>query len=266
MQELLDRILEIAEDAGRATLPYFVKGGVLNIQHKLDNTPVTQADIAAHAVIKNDLEKLPECYPIISEEDGMWENYAVRKQWQRYWLIDPLDGTKGFVNHLPEYTVNIALIENHQPILGVVYAPASHACYFALKGEGAFKRTGYSQQKLKVKHKATERLKVLIGQYHRPKSLAKLEAMGPTEVMRLNSSMKFCYLAEGLADLYPRFGPTSEWDTAAGQLILEEAGGLVVDFAGQTLQYNAKSSLLNPRFLALADSSRLEALLNTLNS
>ena len=259
MSELHDwypHVCSIAQQAGVAIMDYYQEGDAkLNPQKKSDDSPVTQADIAAHQVIADGLQVLTPHIPILSEEGDLSRSYDIRKQWQRYWLIDPLDGPRGFIAGLPEFSVNIALIENHQPIMGVIYSPVDQELFGGLKGEGAFKQSSGMQKQL-IKSRSIDWGGVIVatGHYHNPKRLAGLLAdQIKYERLALNSSLKFCKLAEGSADVYPRFGPTSEWDTAAGQCILEAAGGCVVDLSGQSMQYNAKASLENSAFVALAD-------------
>ena len=257
---LLDPVIAIAEQAGKAIVPYFAQDRLLKVQHKMDCTLVTEADIAAQAIIKTELQKLTVHYPIVSEEDQQWEEYAIRKEWSRYWLVDPLDGTKGFVNHLPEFSVNIALIENNAPILGVIYGPMTQICYYAAFEQGAYKKQHGIIKRLHGAVFNPNNPRIILGQYHQSRQFLELFQGKSFQLLRMNSSLKFGCLAEGSADIYPRFGPTSEWDTAAGQCLLHEIGGIVVDFAGQSLQYNAKPSLLNPKFIALSDRSALKFL------
>ena len=257
---LLDPIIAIAEQAGQAIEPYFAQDRALKVQHKVDRTLVTEADLAAQTIITAGLQQLAIKYPIVSEEDQVWEEYAIRKEWPRYWLVDPLDGTKGFVNHLPEFSVNIALIENNKPILGVIYAPISQVCYYAALEQGAFRKHQGVIKRLHGSVFDPNNPRIIMGQYHQPRQFLEFFKGKSFQLLRLNSSLKFGCLAEGSADIYPRFGPTSEWDTAAGQCLLREVGGIVVDFEGQSLQYNAKPSLLNPKFIALSDRSALDFL------
>lgn len=266
MNALLKDCIALAKVAGEAILPYYQQIKPEHITTKPDKSPVTVADIAAHDVLVAGLKKLTPDYPVLSEE-GDIPDFNVRQQWERYWLLDPLDGTRGFVKHSPEFSVNIALIENHQPILGVITAPATGACYAAAKGEGAW--TEGANGKLSQIHSTAphrEKVRFAVGKFHGSKRLSKVsDVLGDHELLKLNSSLKFGLIAGGQADVYLRFGPTSEWDTAAGQIILEEAGGLVVDFNGQPLHYNAKSSLTNAEFLAIGDPSWADTLITLLN-
>ena len=192
--------------------------------------------------------------------------------WGNYWLVDPLDGTKGFVARNDEFTVNIALIHRQVPVLGVVYLPTSDACYFAGKGLGAFKLAGGVLSRINA-CALTEAIKqqccvrVVVGRRGKDKALERLLRMlesdlAPVDLSTRSSSLKFCLLAEGEMDFYPCLSPTYEWDTAAGQVVLQEAGGAVLNEDFKVLNYNAKSSLLNPHFYALAgDSERWQRLL-----
>ncbi|HSG66425.1 MAG TPA: inositol monophosphatase family protein, partial [Gammaproteobacteria bacterium] len=181
-----------------------------------------------------------------------------RRSWQSYWLVDPLDGTKEFIKRNDEFTVNIALIADGRPVLGVVTAPACALEYFGASAVGAWRRRGDDAPE--QVHTATGRsgaARVVGSRSHPSPALATyLERLGPHELCSMGSSLKICLVADGQADVYPRFGPTSEWDTAAAQAVLESAGGNVIDLAGRELRYNTKDSLLNPHFLAVGDSRR----------
>ncbi len=264
--QLLQQVMAIACDAGEAIIPFYKQShDVLQTSLKSDESPVTLADIAANDVIVAGLNNLQAVWPVLSEEDKAARDYAVRKQWSRYWLIDPLDGTRGFIAGMPEFSVNIALIEQHKPILGVIYDPVRRELYSSLAGLGAHKGLVTNKHQLHTKTIDWQQITVATGHFHNPNRLASLLAdQVPYKRLALNSSLKFCRLAEGLADVYPRFGPTSEWDTAAGQSILEEAGGVVVDLSGQPMQYNAKSSLENSAFVAIADPSAQQRILSLL--
>lgn len=257
--ELLQAVVEIAKAAGEVTLPFY-QSDQLEVIQKADGTPVTGADKAAHQVIASGLSKLND-WPILSEE-GEIPPYEIRQKWTRYWLSDPLDGTRGFVNGLDEFTVNIAVVENHQPVLGVIYAPAYRTMFFAARGESAFIIEEYGADQPEPIHtadRAFEQQRFIVGKYHKLRRIQPvLDQIPQAELLRLNSSLKFAAIAQGEADVYARFGPINEWDTAAGHCILEEAGGKVVDFKGQSLQYNAGESLLWPPFLAVGDPAHID--------
>ena len=249
-QQQLEQICHIAVEAG-ASIMQIYQNNSIDVRTKSDETPVTAADIAAHKVIVNGLQSLPYEYPILSEEDSLtpWE---VRKKWYRYWLIDPLDGTKEFINRNGEFTVNIALIDNGRPVAGVVYAPALNQCYFGAENLGAWCKEGEITRTLPFKSITLSKLTIVGSRSHKsPEMATYLEQFSDYELASVGSSLKFCLLATGEAHLYPRLGPTSEWDTAAGQAVLTAAGGQVTLLnSNEALKYNQKDNILNPQFLA----------------
>lgn len=255
-EKLLTQVIKIAKQAGEAILEVYSSSEPLDVCKKSDNTPVTQADLEAHEIITTQLTELTPDWQLLSEESANIE-YATRKQWQTYWLIDPLDGTKEFIKHNDEFTVNIALIENGKSILGVVYAPVFDTCYFAMQGFGAFKQSiNESAKPIQSQKLCAVPYRVAASRSHGKKQLQKfLMDIGDHEIISMGSSLKSCLVAEGKADLYPRLGPTSEWDTAAAQCIVEEAGGVIVAVNGEKLSYNGKESLLNPWFFVSGDPS-----------
>lgn len=257
---LLPSVIDIAISAGGAILPFYQSLSKMDVVKKPDNSPVTAADQAADALIVEQLGKLPVVYPCVSEEQRI-PSFKEREKWQRYWLVDPLDGTRGFIQGSDEFTVNIALIDKGRSVLGVIYQPVTGECYFASQGEGAFyQRKGEHAVRLHAPHTTRqEEWRILCGRSDRASAkMAHLcQSAQSIRFIPINSSIKFCRLAHNLGDFYVRFGPTSEWDTAAGQCILTEANGLLVDFHGNPLQYNAKSSLLNPPFVAVRDASKV---------
>jgi len=251
---LLESVLDIAAAASQAILDIY--DGDIDVELKDDRSPLTQADRAAHAVIVAGLEKLEPALPILSEESAA-SDIEARRSWPRYWLVDPLDGTKEFIKRNGEFTVNIALIDGHVPVLGVVMAPVTGTAYAGIVGSGAFRQVGGQREAIAVHRPAAEPLRVVGSRSHASPDLAALlETLGPHEMKPMGSSLKICLVAEGEADLYPRLGPTSEWDTAAAQAVLIAAGGSMIDLSGQPLTYNASESLLNPHFLALGDDIR----------
>lgn len=256
---LIASVLEIAQSAAKAILEFHQMAGKKEFKLKNDQSPVTQADFAANRIIINGLSVI-STLPIISEEEVL-APWSQRQHWQRYWLVDPLDGTKEFIANSENFTVNIALIENHQPILGVIVLPVSKTCYTASKGGSAEKITADgTTSALKIALWQNDReLRVAAGRRHNDQDIDRL-ALGntPVDLTRKGSSVKFCDVAEGLVDVYPRFGPTSEWDSAAGQCIVEQAGGKVVTLEGEALRYNTKASLLNPDFIVLGDFESIE--------
>lgn len=253
MSELREACLQLAIAAGAAILAIYRQD--FAVEAKADDSPLTQADLAAHRLLLEGLRRLTPDLPVLSEE-GADIPWATRRQWTRYWLVDPLDGTREFVKKNGEFTVNIALIDDAAPVLGVVHAPALDGLsWVAEAGQGSWQRSGEQARRLRCRQPASAPLRVAASRSHLDaRTAAFLDRLGPCERLGLGSSLKFCRIAEGVADLYPRFGPTSEWDTAAGQCVLEAAGGAVLRLDGSRLDYNRKDSLLNPDFIALGDA------------
>lgn len=270
-QAFISRVLDISRTAGAAILAIYHNLEAAAVAIKSDGSPVTRADLAAHEVIVAALHQLLPV-PIISEEANLPE-VAQRQSWSRYWLVDPLDGTKEFIAGNGEFTVNIALIERGVPRLGVVHVPVSDETYLGLlaaepavngvqqkpraeKYLAGKKIADLYSSSAKARLAAGESLRVLISHRHggaEAHSFLQQWPM-PLEFLKVGSSLKFCWLAEGRGDLYPRLGPTSEWDTAAGQAVLTAAGGAVLNAQYLTsLNYNGTDSLLNPWFIAVAD-------------
>jgi 3'(2'), 5'-bisphosphate nucleotidase len=252
----LGPVIDIAWRAGAAILKVY-ESGDFKLAHKDDQTPVTQADMAAHQAIVEGLTALTPDWPVLSEESA-GVDYDERAQWSRYWLVDPLDGTREFLSHNGEFTVNIALIDGHEPVLGVVYAPARQLLYYGIPGTGAFRaHADEPAAAIVVQRHAPTPLRVVGSRSHRGNSLdALLAQLGEHQVIDVGSSLKLCMVAEGSADLYPRLGTTSEWDTAAAHAIVLAAGGYVTTTDGQPLTYNYSPDLLNPHFLVFADRDR----------
>jgi 3'(2'), 5'-bisphosphate nucleotidase len=248
---LVKPLLALAREAGTAIMRVYEKDFAVDL--KDDRSPLTEADMASHHLIVAGLEKLAPGVPVLSEESKSiaWET---RQSWTRYWLVDPLDGTREFVKRNGEFTVNIALIEDGESVLGVVYAPALDEMHYGARGLGAFVCDGNSDVPIAVRKPALAPLRVAGSRSHMdPRSAAFIASLGEHTLLGMGSSLKFCRMAEARLDVYPRFAPTSEWDTAAGQCVLECAGGAVLTLDGQPLRYNRKDSLLNPDFLALGD-------------
>ena len=244
MTELLDRTILLARQAGRTVMDIYARA--FEVQKKGDDSPLTEADLASHEIIAERL--MSTGWPVLSEESAMIP-FEQRRTWEKYWLVDPLDGTKEFVRRTGEFTINIALIEDGFPILGVVYAPAMERLYHAGKDMGAYLEMEGQSRRIEVSPHAGRRPRVVASRSHRGGKLdAFLEKLGEHEEVSMGSSLKFCLVAEGSADLYPRLGPTMEWDTAAAQCIVEEAGGSVTDISGKRLEYN-KPDLHNPEFM-----------------
>lgn len=251
----LPELLRIARAAGEAICAIYHQPTAVDVFTKADDTPVTAADQAAHELILAALARFTPDIPVLSEE-GLPPPFAERCQWSRYWLVDPLDGTREFIQRTGEFTVNIALVEQQRPVLGVVVAPVQQQAYVAARGRGAFRIEGDRALPIRVRPVQDRTVRVIASRRHGNDTLGvilqRFEQQGWRVVLaNAGSSLKFCRIAEGNADCYPRLGPTSEWDTAAAQVILEEAGGCVVDTAFVPLHYNRKDSLLNPPFLAL---------------
>ena len=265
--ELMQAVVDVVLEAGASVLPFF-KQSELDVHKKEDCSPITQADLSAHNILKQGLQQLTPDWPFLSEESEEVP-YAIRQQWQRYWLVDPLDGTKEFINQNPEFTVNVALIDKGIPILGVVYSPALGLCYAGGSQLGAWKKSTGAPvspwQAISVSlgdARATTSLAVAVSRNHVGGATQSLlnhlrHHFKSINLQSIGSSLKICLCAEGGVDLYPRLAPTCEWDTAAAQAILEAAGGTLFDVEGAVLRYNTKSSLLNAYFFAVRDSDYL---------
>jgi len=258
-KRLIDALVEIVDEAGREIMKVYASN--FDVVTKDDASPLTQADLASHRTIRDALNRLTPDIPVLSEESNL-PDFATRGAWNRYWLVDPLDGTKEFVNRNGEFTVNIALIDGHRATLGVVGVPAQGIVY---TGDVAERRAERRDQRgltvLRTRRMDRERELVVVAS--RSHGGERLEAFIDGLAERFNavdrtpvgSSLKFCILAEGRADLYPRLGPTSEWDIAAAHAVLEAAGGSVMTLDHEPMRYNTKESLLNPEFLAVADDA-----------
>ncbi len=244
----LEDVRALAAEAGRRILDVYERA--FTVMHKADRSPLTEADHAAHETIAAGLLRYTPEIPLLSEESAAVD-YTERARWPRYWLVDPLDGTKEFVNRNGEFTVNIALIENARPVLGVVYVPVLALCYYGCRGAGAFKQRGNEPARRLVarRYDGCSKPIVVASRSHASPRLAHfLAAIGEHDLVSMGSAMKLCLVAEGAADVYPRLGPTMEWDTAAAQCVVEEAGGRVTDWQGRPLVYN-KPDLHNPPFV-----------------
>lgn len=251
MQDWIEPVLQLSRDAGAAIMRVYVQD--FAVEHKDDLSPLTAADMAAHHMIVAGLHALTPDIPVLSEESAGID-WNVRRLWQRYWLVDPLDGTREFVKKNGEFTVNIALVEDGIPIFGVVYAPALDELHYGIRDVGAYICDGGSRLPVSSRRPADAPLRVAASRSHMDtRSAAAIGRMGEVSLLGMGSSLKFCRMAEAKLDVYPRFAPTCEWDTAAGQCVLEAAGGVVITLDGKPLRYNSKDSLLNPDFLALGD-------------
>lgn len=249
--ELIDQIKQIAKEAGQAIMEVYDNADLSKVvDHKADDSPLTLGDQASEKVIKKGLEGLSIQYPILSEE-GKQMSYEARKDWNTFWLVDPLDGTKEFIKRNGQFTVNIALIKNGYPIMGVIYVPATETFYVGDENT-AYKEDESGKNELAVNNKSHDRIAVRSASHASPEEDTLLAKYNVKDSISIGSSLKFCMLAEGKADIYYRHGPTMEWDTGAGQAILEAAGGKV--FKGnepkERFNYN-KENLLNGSFLCL---------------
>jgi 3'(2'), 5'-bisphosphate nucleotidase len=247
-ERLVMRLVEIAQEAGRAILDVYESD--FGVSFKEDRSPLTEADRRSHGIIERRLRESAPDIPLISEE-GKEIPYEERRRWNSFYLVDPLDGTKEFINRNGEFTVNIALMRESRPALGVIVLPVTGTTYFALEGEGAYKQDRRSApERLAVRRRRSdEGLTVVASRSHASPELEDfLRPLDIKEKVSRGSSLKFCIIAEGKADLYPRLGPTWEWDTAAGDCIVREAGGVVTDLSGKSLEYN-KENLKHAGFI-----------------
>ena len=249
---LLESVKTIAEQAGALIMEIYNRE--FDVKFKEDNTPLTEADLAAHHCIMEGLQQL-QSFPVLSEESADIA-YSERSTWQTYWLVDPLDGTREFIKKNGDFTVNIALIHQHKTVLGVVYVPVKQESFYAINGSGAFKQTADGQShRISVRSELTRNPVVAGSRSHITPELEKyLDKLPEHDLISIGSSLKFCLVAEGQADVYPCLGLTSEWDTGAAQCVVEQAGGKVTDLEGKTLKYNTKASYLNPFFLVFGDT------------
>jgi len=247
---LFEELVSLIWKASDAILEVY-HSGKLDTKIKGDESPVTQADLAAHYVLVNGLSQLTPNIPVVSEEDP--SSLQISKSHQRYWLIDPLDGTKEFINRNGEFTCNLALVDSHQTIYGFVGVPVLDLLYHGGSNHGAYRvnRAG-SETQIQCHRKSTPTRVIASKSHLNPETTAFIEAIEtPVELIQAGSSLKFLRIAEGLADIYPRLAPTCEWDTAAAQAILEGAGGSVKQNDGSPVTYG-KSEILNPHFIAAA--------------
>ncbi|TCK19396.1 3'(2'),5'-bisphosphate nucleotidase [Thiogranum longum] len=253
--DYLNDVRQLAKQAGEKILEVY--GTEFTVQDKDDKSPLTAADMASHNTIVAGLKALTPDIPVLSEEDAKIP-YEKRSSWKTYWLIDPLDGTREFVKRNGEFTVNIALIHEGEPVLGVVYVPVTGVTYAACEGRGAIKESPEDgEREIHVRKLSGGPVAVVGSRSHQGDSLkAFLEKLGEHEIVSMGSSLKICLVAEGAADVYPRLGLTSEWDTAAAHCVVVQAGGKLTDLDMQPLRYNTKDSLLNPFFFVFGDDSR----------
>ncbi len=262
LPEQLRQMQQIASSAGKEILSVYEDRRPIDVTVKADNSPLTEADRRAHNVIVEQLAALPEKYPILSEESDA-VSFQQRSSWETYWLVDPLDGTKEFIGRNGEFTVNIALVENGIARAGVVHVPVSGDSFIGELGQGAWKLAGDEPPQPLLPTSLdpkSQQLRIVASRNHRGPDVDRIimaleQDLEAVEVVSMGSSLKFCLLAEGKADVYPRLAPTSEWDTAAAHAVLRAAGGDVVTTQFVPLRYNQKAELLNPHFIAVADAS-----------
>jgi 3'(2'), 5'-bisphosphate nucleotidase len=250
---LIEAVNAAVRQAGQAIMAVY-NSEDFGVEHKQDDSPLTRADRQSHESLVSALAQIDDT-PILSEE-GAEIPWSERQSWSRYWLIDPLDGTKEFIKRNGEFTVNVALIENGRAVLGAVYAPVLDVLYYASEAQ-AYKQEGSSEpQQIFVSPipKADETWRIVGSRSHQSEDFKGFVAkFAASDIVSMGSSLKLCLVAEGQADLYPRLGLTSEWDTAAAQAVVEAAGGQVINWESkETLLYNAKDSLLNPYFIVCA--------------
>ena len=255
----IDSIVNLSHDAGKLILDIYQSNN-FDEQLKSDNSPLTKADLVSHSLIVNRLRDLTPNIPILSEESAniAWQE---RESWQEYWLIDPLDGTKEFIKKNGEFTVNIALIKDNVPVLGVVHAPVSRSTWVGSINRSAIKITPMGKTNIRcISHHVNEIWRVAASRSHQSDAFKSYADNLPGEVniLSMGSSIKLCFVAEGVAHIYPRLGLTSEWDTAAAHAVVNAAGGKVVDInTGKELLYNTKESLLNPFFIVANQDQEL---------
>ena len=252
LESLTQNALVIAHRAGRRIVDVY--GGHYDVDVKSDNSPVTTADLVAHDLIIESLGQLEPKLPVLSEESTD-VSFEERNRWSTYWLVDPLDGTREFLRRNGEFSVNIALVHENRPIVGVIVAPVLGVSYFAIRGEGAFKQVGNEPAEPIRVRSAPSQVTVaksrspVVG----PRLQHFLDELGEHDEIPMGSALKSCLVAEGVADIYARLGPTGEWDTGAAQCIVEEAGGYIRDVNSRRLTYNERESLINPAFLVFGD-------------
>ena len=261
-ENILLQLCNAAITAGNRVLDFYELD--TEIIYKEDESPLTKADLDSNKILLSSISKITPNVPILSEEEFI--EWDTRKNWETYWLIDPLDGTKEFIKKNDELTINIALIEYNQPVLGIIYAPAFGSLFFSKKNNGSYKiytknnlNTLKNSEKISVKYTNNEKIRVIGSRSHSNIAFDNWVKKKFTnfEIIEKGSSLKFCEIAEGKADIYPRFGPTSEWDIAAGHIILLESGGKLKTIDNKDLVYNTKEDILNPHFFAYANDTLL---------
>lgn len=252
LEKLIPHLVDLAQRAGTVISEIYRRQFV--VAQKSDFSPVTEADIASHDLLVAGLEKLTPGIPIVSEEDAC-PAFSERAKWGSLWLVDPLDGTREFIKRNDEFTVNVALVQGHEAVLGLVYSPTSGVSYFACRGGRAYKQLADGPtQPMTTRRWDGKHIVIAGSRSHRSERFnAFLRGFESYDVICLGSSLKSCWVADGRADVYIRFGPTSEWDTAAAHCIVKQAGGDILDLDMKPLRYNTKESVLNPPFIVVGD-------------
>jgi len=261
-QQMAERLLELCQQAGQAIVDIYQSAEPVLVEQKQDGSPLTRADKTSHDIISQGLASLTPQWPVLSEEQAL-PDFAERSQWSPYWLLDPLDGTREFIARSGEFTINIALIEHHRPVLGMVYIPLQQMAYLGLVEEKkALRIDNTGRNNIACSDKTSgDVIRVLSSSRHAgPELESCIDKLSrhfqSVDRATAGSALKFCRLAEGAADIYPRFAPCCEWDTAAGQAVLEAAGGCLVDMDFKPLQYNRRASIINPHFYALGGARK----------
>jgi len=252
LNEMLPHVRAAVAEAGKAIMTVYNDPATTEVVDKDDKSPLTEADLAANRILVDRLKALTADIPILSEESKQ-APWSQRQHWKELWVVDPLDGTREFLKRNGEFTVNVALVRGNRPVLGVVYAPALDRWYYATAEDGAWRRDDEREPvAIEVGEKRDDRPWQVVGsRSHNTREVEDFVArLGAAEFVAMGSSLKLCLVADGSADIYPRLGPTSEWDTCAAQAVVEAAGGQVVNAeTGQALTYNARETLLNPWFI-----------------
>jgi len=257
--DLIEQLIEISKEAGEAILKVYNTD--FGYQIKEDLSPLTKADTLSNHIICERLKALTPDIPILSEENSNIP-FNIRSLWKQYWLVDPLDGTKEFIKQNGEFTVNIALINNNKPILGVIYLPVKNQVFYGGENYGSYCINNKLQEnKIHVSRNDHSPLRIVSSRSHPSKELKTLlEKIENYQIISRGSSLKFCLIASGEADIYPRLSPTSEWDIAAGEAIVRFAGGKLISFDGRPIEYNKKETFINPSFISYSGNLSKEDL------
>tara|TARA_B100000131_G_C17962937_1_gene551172 strand:- start:75 stop:899 length:825 start_codon:yes stop_codon:yes gene_type:complete len=264
-QELIESLIKISKNAGDAIMEIYESD--IKVDIKSDQSPLTKADLISNKIICQSLREINPDIPILSEESSDIP-YQERSEWGQYWLVDPLDGTKEFIKRNGEFTTNIALISDNRPILGVIHVPANQETFWGSNEIGAYQLKGESminKKRIFASQEKRDNLRIVSSRSHPSGDLKKLLDILPTyKTVSIGSSLKFCLIAKGDADCYPRLGPTCEWDTAAGEIIAESAGASVLDIKNNKMQYNKRHGFLNPNFIVSSNINLTKELILTL--